>query len=302
MSAVFPEPVVMRMLQSDTAKPEPGVDELRSNQHHPLKVEQLPVLVAIRLSLSFPGLLSAVPLYQNVGGHYRRSLFSDGGIASNFPVHFFDAWFPRRPTFGIDLGRRPSEDAPLVVMHGEDGLGGYREIRAVPAFGGQIKDTMQNWRDNLQTELPGYRERVCEVRFDVDEGGLNLRMAPPAIQALMARGFEAGGKLADALPMSVPPAPPSGRWLAHCKVRFETLMWLQQKGLYELQDRSAVFLKALAGGGLTPTREKWAGEAVKQTKKLLDCADKWGPPPKCLDFTPTESPEPEPVMRVVPRA
>ncbi|MDP1716459.1 MAG: patatin-like phospholipase family protein, partial [Burkholderiales bacterium] len=29
--------------------------------------------------------------------------FSDGGIASNFPIHFFDSWLPARPTFGITL-------------------------------------------------------------------------------------------------------------------------------------------------------------------------------------------------------
>lgn len=29
--------------------------------------------------------------------------FSDGGIASNFPIHFFDHWLPARPTFGITL-------------------------------------------------------------------------------------------------------------------------------------------------------------------------------------------------------
>ena len=304
MRAVFPEAVVKRMVQPDPAGQPPSSDQLRSNEYLPLNVEQLPVLVAIRLSLSFPGLLSAVPLHQKVGDKYRRSLFSDGGIASNFPVHFFDAWFPRRPTFGIDLGPQPKEGAPLVLMHGEDGLGGYRNVDRLTVFGGQIKDTMQNWRDNLQTELEGYRERVCEVRFKADEGGLNLKMAPPAIQALMERGFEAGGKLAMALPMTVPPKQPTPNWLRHCKVRFDTLMWLQQKGLWEFRDRSDAFLDALKAGGLTsPEREKWAAEAVKQTEKLLDCAGNWGPPPEhVVDFTPEAAFESEPVMRVVPKA
>jgi hypothetical protein len=260
--------------------------------------------VAIRLSLSFPGLLSAVPFHQKVGDEYRSSLFSDGGIASNFPVHFFDAWFPRRPTFGIDLGPLPKEGAPLVLMHGEDGLGGYRKVDRLTVFGGQIKDTMQNWRDNLQTELEGYRERVCEVRFQADEGGLNLKMAPPAIQALMERGFRAGGKLSEALPMSVAPTEPTPNWLRHCKVRFDTLMWLQQKGLSQFRERSAAFLGALGAGGLTsPERAQWATGAVEQTQALLDCAGEWGPPPEhVLDFTPEKPFEPEPVMRVVPKA
>jgi predicted acylesterase/phospholipase RssA len=297
MRDLFPDPVVERMVE-DAPK-----DHAKSNEYLPINAKRLPVLVAIRLSLSFPGLLSAVPLYQEVGGTYRRSLFSDGGIASNFPVHFFDAWFPRRPTFGIDLGPRPEKSAPLVVMHGQDGLGGYREVNRLTVFGGQIKDTMQNWRDNLQTELPGYRERVCEVRFEKDEGGLNLKMAPPKVQALMDRGFEAGEKLSGALPMTVRPAAPSPEWLNHCKVRFDTLMWLQQEGLGKFHERSEVFLKALEAGGLTPPdRRTWAVAAVTQTKELLDCAERWGPAPKDVDFTPNPPFEPEPVMRVVPKA
>jgi hypothetical protein len=79
-------------------------------------------------------------------------------------------------------------------------------------------------------------------------------------------------------------------------------MWLQQKGLGQLQDRSAPFLRALAAGDLTPRRRNWAKQAVKHTEELLGCAVKWGPPPKDVDFTPQETPEPEPVMRVVPKA
>jgi predicted acylesterase/phospholipase RssA len=104
---------------------------------------RLPILVATRMSLSFPLLLSAVPLYEGVwqsdtsvapkgagarksdeantlsktsdalamGGKQRsqnptglrKCWFSDGGIGSNFPIHLFDAALPRWPTFAIDL-------------------------------------------------------------------------------------------------------------------------------------------------------------------------------------------------------
>jgi hypothetical protein len=64
-----------------------------------------------------------------------------------------------------------------------------------------------------------------------------------------------------------------------------------------------VFLKALEAGGLTPPdRRTWAVAAVTQTKELLDCAERWGPAPKDVDFTPNPPFEPEPVMRVVPKA
>jgi predicted acylesterase/phospholipase RssA len=79
--------------------------------------EDLPILVATRMSLSFPGLLSAVPLYTVNYGISRnqdgvtdcptrvasRIWFSDGGICSNFPVNFFDSAVPRWPTFAINL-------------------------------------------------------------------------------------------------------------------------------------------------------------------------------------------------------
>ena len=68
----------------------------------------LPVVVAARLSLSFPVLISVLPLWEirdrkDAPAQLRRVLFSDGGITSNFPVHFFDAPLPRRPTFAINL-------------------------------------------------------------------------------------------------------------------------------------------------------------------------------------------------------
>ncbi|WP_262268839.1 patatin-like phospholipase family protein [Microvirga yunnanensis] len=71
--------------------------------------ENLPILFGARLSLSFPFLISAVKLYAvkhySEGGvqHLEPVWFSDGGITSNFPIHFFDAPVPSRPTFCINL-------------------------------------------------------------------------------------------------------------------------------------------------------------------------------------------------------
>ncbi len=79
--------------------------------------EDLPIVVATRMSLSFPGLISAVPLYRvdyslerNQRGNEQydtrvgtKLWFSDGGICSNFPLSFFDSPLPRWPTFGINL-------------------------------------------------------------------------------------------------------------------------------------------------------------------------------------------------------
>ena len=77
-----------------------------------LPAEDLPVVVAARLSLSFPLLFSAVPLwaidYEAPRGArtLRRCMFTDGGASSNFPIHLFDAAVPRWPTFGLWLDKR----------------------------------------------------------------------------------------------------------------------------------------------------------------------------------------------------
>ena len=97
--------------------------------------DDLPVVVAARMSLSFPLLISAVPLHalDLTRERTREALaavekgdvpadrleapvcwFADGGITSNFPVHFFDTPLPTRPTFAIDLdGFHP--DHPRVA-------------------------------------------------------------------------------------------------------------------------------------------------------------------------------------------
>jgi hypothetical protein len=71
----------------------------------------LPLVVAARMSLSFPGLICAVPLWRRdftlLGEAekqtLRRCLFSDGGLSSNFPIQFFDHLLPNHPTFAITL-------------------------------------------------------------------------------------------------------------------------------------------------------------------------------------------------------
>ncbi len=93
--------------------------------------EKLPILFAARLSLSFPVLLSAIKLRE---AHFlpdktgsgaetvalRDVYLSDGGITSNFPVQFFDAPFPRWPTFCFNLvDYVKSFGAPPVPQSGE---------------------------------------------------------------------------------------------------------------------------------------------------------------------------------------
>ena len=149
---LFPESVVARMEEPSETRPAAQGSATAQQWHAALAAEQalplrpfpasadLPVVVAVRMSLSFPGLISAVPLHavdfmrpanRHRGDEARewrrthpdatpaeaasvlsplelqRNWFSDGGICANLPLHFFDSALPRRPTFAIDLAAFP---------------------------------------------------------------------------------------------------------------------------------------------------------------------------------------------------
>lgn len=177
-----------------------------------LPSEDLPVVVATRMSLAFPILLAAVPVWtRTAAGTFVEHWISDGGISSNFPIHFFDAWVPRRPTFGLNLvpapratdasgragTRRPVTE--VVKRYDNTRLPPVRraEISGVVSFLRQILDTMQNWTDTMQADLPGFRDRIVHIGLEDDEGGMNITMPPSTIEHVDDKGAEAGRQLSD---------------------------------------------------------------------------------------------------------
>jgi len=174
--------------------------------------KQLPVIVAVRMSLSFPLLLTAIPLYrqdwtyrESAERHrLRRCIFSDGGISSNFPIHFFDNLLPTRPTFAIALEeysslRFASADTQARVYMPEQANQGFllpiAAVSSLPSFLAAIVDSARNWQDNLQRILAGYRERTAHIALTDTEGGLNLNMNTNLIAELSELGQIAGTRM-----------------------------------------------------------------------------------------------------------
>lgn len=120
-------------------------------------------------------------------------------------MHFFDSPLPRWPTFGIDLepdrcGERKTNEQ-MVWFPSLPGSGSQLPIDSFDqgsnrerflGFLGAIVDTMQNWRDRLQTTAAGYRDRIVHIKLCPNEGGLNLNMPPDVIENLSDRGKIAG--------------------------------------------------------------------------------------------------------------
>lgn len=212
-SDLFPRPVVDHMANASSEVDVGDDGTALCNRHaEPVQLRHLPdapdfpVLVAVRMSLSFPVLISAVPLYKRdfnrkVGKQdWTCNWFSDGGIGSNFPIHFFDSPWPMRPTFGIDL--QPAHpDFPssefYLRKHGRRAQPRTLPITNLVSFLSQILHTMQNWRDDSLAQSPGYSDRIVTIYQKADEGGMNLRMPQEVIAKLASRGGRAAQEFAE---------------------------------------------------------------------------------------------------------
>lgn len=176
-SRLFP-PAVMAALAAPFGNGHDGpvIESAQGRELRPLpRHGDLPVVVAIRMSLSFPLLLSAVPLYAvdwsrttnqrtqaavraAVTAEERRGLrlratriwFSDGGIGSNLPLHLFDAMLPRHPTFAVNL-KRPHPDH--VIRPEDPGNEGGRIYLPEDDRGGRLRywpepDLVDGWEQH----------------------------------------------------------------------------------------------------------------------------------------------------------
>jgi hypothetical protein len=321
---------------------------------------QLPVVVAARMSLSFPLLISAVPLrtvdwtleanqdawrawkaWKRQGGtgpmpeatlQAERCWFSDGGITSNFPVHFFDQPLPFRPTFGINL--RPfhpdhpkqSQERDNIWMP-KTNYGGQREwwtrwdkaagFGRLTGFLHAIADTMQNWSDNSQLRIPGYRDRVVHVSHTDSEGGMNLDMDAADIRAMSQRGAWAGRRLVEYY--STPPEPgPGGRkvsWENHRWIRYRSTMSILE-GMFRRLHVAYTREQPVDGLDYLQVSQledadipgfKWvSGQqralSVELTDRLCDLAEHWD---ETVEQNPRRSliedaPDPVPEFRITP--
>lgn len=262
----------------------------------------------------------------------QRNWFSDGGICSNFPIHFFDAWLPSRPTFGVNLtsqladGGGPVKEtvkarSSVVAQQTQFGASAdtgdadpyARDVYLprpdetlppewIPIAGlgdllWNMFTTAQNYRDNMQAMLPGYRERIVQIRLTDDEGGLNLDMPKETIEAVVGKGEEAGDKLHRYFKME-----------QHQWVRFRVLMKQMEKSLYDLRaamTSGSFYAATLRARPLNPTypyqrQDTWLDDASKRLDDIgraIDAIQQMKPEVLFSE----DPPQPEPVLRVTPQ-
>lgn len=279
--------------------PGPGAPEDGQRRPGP---EALPVVVMARMSLSFPGLIAAVPLYAvdyNGDQSVVRHLFSDGGISSNFPMHFFDSLLPTRPTFGINLAAPHPQHPDEMTWLPKAAEGGVipraEPFDSVPGFAQALRNTIQNWSDNTQITQRGYAERVVEIRLRPKEGGLNLKMSEDIIMQLVGRGAEAGDQLLGF------------QWDPHRVIRYRIAMSRLTEALEALEyawiEREyADLVRDYPTKGVPASSyldaKGWRVDDLAATKKLVDTVNDWRT--ATWPALREDRPSPAPVIRMTP--
>lgn len=315
MLRLFPERVVRCMIDRAPAMPRPLMTRHGEMLHRFPAPGDLPVVVAARMSLSFPILVAAVPLWaidygKRESRHPERCWFSDGGITSNFPVHFFDKPLPRWPTFAFNLAERTDRyhDEEQTVYVPRTNRSGIREwwseVDSLKEFGISIVTTMQNWRDNMLLRLPGQRDRIAHVLLAPDEGGLNLTMTAETIERVTARGAEAARELRRRFG-GQPPAGVTLTWSNHKWVRFLAFMPALEEALNDwaaaFPDRTEPpsFDDLLSGAVPLPSYKVPSAQRAAMHRASLAFLKhihaNFG------SFRPARRPRPEPELRAMPR-
>ncbi|HEX3468110.1 MAG TPA: hypothetical protein VHT05_08550 [Candidatus Elarobacter sp.] len=329
MRCFFPGYVVDWMVARQR-KPKPDeVERFKSYLPRlPLPIAaDLPVIVATRMSLAFPILLSAVPLwvgdFSNLPPDGTPKLehcwFSDGGISSNFPVTLFDSPLPRWPTFAINLApfppnhpRDPKDESKNVYMPESNSaarLMAFNRFTGLTGFLSAIGNAMQNWNDNTQTVLPGYRDRIVTVFLDSDEGGLNLDMPPDVLARLRARGVAAGTMIASHFEAPSVLGPDLGmNWENHRWLRLRSTMGALKDylshlahGLNNPEPPDVTYDQLIEATTGLPTKHYPLPEADRTTVSHI--ADHLGATGTQMEATPSiDSALPKPSPRLVARS
>jgi predicted acylesterase/phospholipase RssA len=263
-AALFPEYVVSWMESNQRPIGNPAVPETDPSFLRLPEPDNLPVVVAVRMSLSFPILLTAVPLYafdNRVAKEKRRRervWFTDGGVGSNFPIHFFDTPLPARPTFGIDLGSAENERDKGVAFpftNNDARVSDWRRFLGtrsaqLASFLLSAVSVAKDWNHETLSRLPGFRDRIALIRLTAEQGGLNLNMSPALITELTMYGREVGKRFVRRFGwpdkwatdiLTIEPEPVRLNWENHQLIRLRLLLATLSEFMSQLE---AVLVKS----------------------------------------------------------
>ncbi|GFO21426.1 hypothetical protein PoB_004793100 [Plakobranchus ocellatus] len=127
-----------------------NLNQMTSLYCHPKTTPDMPVRLAVRMSMSIPGMFKAVKHTM----YGQTDIFVDGGVLCNYPIHCFDGWWlSMEPENNFLEKLQPLEDIPRLLERTER-FGQYNE----KTLGMQLYS--DNEQDLLKYQLENLRHGV----------------------------------------------------------------------------------------------------------------------------------------------
>ncbi|KAL8563991.1 hypothetical protein ACOMHN_025322 [Nucella lapillus] len=89
-----------------------NLSQMTTEYCHPKTTPDMPIRMALRMSMAIPGLFSAMK-YKRLG---VEDVYVDGGVLCNYPVHCFDGWYlSMDPKHSFLRQLQPLRDIPIIM-------------------------------------------------------------------------------------------------------------------------------------------------------------------------------------------
>lgn len=288
----------------------------------------LPVVFALRLSMSIPFIMSSIPLYRvnrirqkgRVRWQMSKSWISGAGLAGNFHVHSFDRPLPVWPTFGIHVAPVGGESEGygdkkkgiwvqnLINQQGPSLWLGFNHFQSFLKAAFNVTGI---YEDRLLLQTPGFKERMAVVKIAQSQSGLFAELDKETCDHLVNLGENAARQLAERYTKERSTSN-STSWDAHRWIRYRNAMAMFEKKLIEFkatyndvhEDEDTYDHLIMRSAEVPPDAYRWSdtgqrNHALRVTNQLLDFISRWQQDQRT--FSSGDMPSPEPEMRIEPR-
>lgn len=168
--------------------PVTNVTRMMTEYCHPKTTPNMPVRVAVRMSMSLPVLLQPVLLQkaQSAGGLDSAEVYVDGGLLCNTPTHAFDGWWlSMDPLDGFLQRVQPLEDAADFYPRSARFSPANTKTLGFTLFSSDEADITRSWVRPGGGPPPRPNTAARRHYEEVERSGASQRELPQPLQRLL---------------------------------------------------------------------------------------------------------------------
>ncbi|CAL1535508.1 unnamed protein product, partial [Lymnaea stagnalis] len=146
-----------------------NITQMRTEYCHPKTTPDMPIRVALRMSMAIPGIFAA----RKYESHGQSDLYVDGGVLCNYPIHCFDGWYLSMQASDSFFAR---VDSPFNFMDKSSFEGVNKKTLGFLLFEDTEKELMRSTLEervgSLEPERPDKLTKLFNVRLQFKAGQL----------------------------------------------------------------------------------------------------------------------------------